>query len=371
MCAKDASDNLSALLKHGYGARPPREEFVRDLAERMRMAYDEQRKTPAAPEPRRLSVLRWSWVAVATAATVVLLAAGGITWTLTHPAIETGGGVTPGVLPGPESTGTPVPEEQLVPLDIKLPRAQIIGTPKNVPPAPTLEKHVDKNRPPFMVPAGTTLLSKGKKVTSSDMAPIIGDLNLITDGDKETTDGSFVELGFGKQWVQIDLGEPAALYALVVWHFHGEMCVYHDVVIQVADDADFIENVRTVYNNDFDNSSGLGVGKDLEYFEDYRGRLIDAKGITGRYVRLYSNGNTSDGQNHYIEVEVYGKPAKAAPAAPKAPAPAKGPKGATGPEGTTCTTTTSAYLAPREYTGGDTREALVAAPPPVYSPGAK
>jgi len=368
MCVQENPDNLSALLKTGYGAPPPREEFVRDLAERMRMAYDAQRSTPAAPQPRRLSVLRWSWAA---AAAVVLLAAGGITWTLTHPAVETGGGVTPGVLPGPESASTPVPEEQLVPLEIKLPRAQIIGTPKNIPPASTLEKFVEKNRPPFMVPEGTALLSSGKKVTSSDMAPIIGNLNLITDGDKETTDGSFVELGFGKQWVQIDLGEPAALYALVVWHFHGEMCVYHDVVIQVADDADFIENVRTVYNNDFDNSSGLGVGKDLEYFEDYRGRLIDAKGVTGRYVRLYSNGNTSNDRNHYVEVEVYGKPAKAAPAAPKAPAPAKGPKGATGPEGTTCTTTTSAYLAPREYTGGDTREALVAAPPPVYSPGAK
>ena len=27
------------------------------------------------------------------------------------------------------------------------------------------------------------------------------------------------------------------------------------------------------------------------------------------YVRLYSNGNTTDKLNHYIEVEVFGKPA--------------------------------------------------------------
>jgi len=226
--------------------------------------------------------------------------------------------------------------EKLVPADIKLPKALFEGTPKNIKPASTLEKYVDKNRPPFMVPEGTTLLSKGKKVTSSDMEPIIGDLKLITDGDKDGEDSHFVELGFGKQWVQIDLGEPAALYALVVWHYHGEMRVYHDTVIQVADDPDFIENVKTVYNNDYDNSSGLGVGKDLEYCEDYRGRLIDAKGVTGRYVRLYSKGNTSNDQNHYVEVEVYGKPAKAAPAAP-----AKGAKGAEGAEGTTCTTTNS------------------------------
>jgi len=205
--------------------------------------------------------------------------------------------------------------EKLAPVDIKLPKALFEGTPKNIKPAPTLEKYVDKNRPPFLAPEGTVLLSKGKKVTSSDMEPIIGEIKLITDGDKEGSDGSFVELGPGKQWVQIDLGEPGTIYAIVVWHYHGEGRVYHDVVVQAADDADFIENVKTIYNNDFDNSAGLGIGKDLEYIEDFRGRLIDArgadcKGVTGRYVRLYSKGNTSNDQNHYIEVEVYGKPAK-------------------------------------------------------------
>jgi hypothetical protein len=70
-----------------------------------------------------------------------------------------------------------------------------------------------------------------------------------------------------------------------------------------------------VYNNDFDNSSGLGLGKRLEYIDDYRGKLIDArtaKGepVKGRYVRLYSKGNTSNDMNHYVEVEVFGKPAK-------------------------------------------------------------
>ena len=189
-----------------------------------------------------------------------------------------------------------------------------IGTPKNIKASATMEKYSEKPRPAFMAPEGLTNLAFKKKVTSSDMAPIIGELNLVTDGDKEGADGSFVELGPGKQWVQIDLEKPADIYAFVVWHFHAEGRVYHDVIIQVADDADFTQNVKTVFNNDFDNSSGLGIGKNLEYVDDYRGKLIDAKNekgepVRGRYARLYSNGNTSNDQNHYIEVEVFGKPA--------------------------------------------------------------
>jgi len=37
------------------------------------------------------------------------------------------------------------------------------------------------------------------------------------------------------------------------------------------------------------------------------GRRIAARGIRARYVRITSNGNTSDPYNHYTEVEVYGK----------------------------------------------------------------
>ena len=317
MCAEEKSDNLSALLKTGYGAPPPREEFVRDLGERMRKEYREQRSAPAAPRPQRVTAIRWSWAAAAAAA-VVLLTAGGITWTITHPGSGTQNPSTLGSMAPPESSGTPVPEEQLVPLEIKLPKAVGGPTPKNIPASPYMEPYSDKQRPAFSVPEGTANVALGKPVTSSEAVPIIGELKQITDGDKEGVDGCYVDLGPQTQWVQIDLKEPCAIYAIVVWHYHAEKRVYHDMVIQVADDPDFIENVRTVYNNDFDNTSGLGIGKDMEYIEDYRGRLIDAKGATGRYVRLYSKGNSSDELNHYTEVEVYGKPAKAAPAAPKA-----------------------------------------------------
>jgi hypothetical protein len=118
-----------------------------------------------------------------------------------------------------------------------------------------------------------------------------------------------VELHRKLQWVQIDLEAAYAIYAIVVWHAHNTPQVCHDVVVQVSEDPNFTRNVKTVYNNDYDNSSGLGAGLDKEYFENYEGRLMDAKGVVGRYVRLYSKGSTFSALNRYTEVEVYGLPA--------------------------------------------------------------
>ena len=195
----------------------------------------------------------------------------------------------------------------MVKLDYKMPKPMFVGTPKNLK-TPYLEApRGDKPRPPTYVPPGCTNLALKKKVTSSDKEPVIGSLDLVTDGDKEGAEGSYVELGPGVQWVQIDLGKSSEIWALVLWHFHSEPRVYRDVVIQISDDPDFIQNVKTVFSNDHDNHAGLGIGKDLEYIETYDGRPIAVKGVKGRYVRLYSNGNTSNQMNHYTEVEVFGK----------------------------------------------------------------
>ena len=96
----------------------------------------------------------------------------------------------------------------------------------------------------------------------------------------------------------------------MLWHFHKQPRVYYDVIVQVSDDPDFVSNVQTVFNNDLDNSSGQGIGTDKNYIETVEGKLIDAKGVQGRYVRCYSNGNTNNDLNHYIEVKVFGKPVK-------------------------------------------------------------
>jgi hypothetical protein len=199
---------------------------------------------------------------------------------------------------------------EVEPIEIALPKPMFVGTPQNFGGITNLEQPLGKPREQFYAPKGTTNVALHKPVTSSFEEPIIGELKMLTDGDKEAADGSFVELGPGVQNVTIDLGAPYNIYAVVIWHYHKQPRVYKDVVMQVAGDADFITNVKTIFNNDNDNSSGFGVGRDLSYVETAEGKLIDAKGVVARYVRCSCNGNNANELNNYIEVEVYGTPAK-------------------------------------------------------------
>lgn len=199
------------------------------------------------------------------------------------------------------------PQAALEPLPISLPKPMFEGTPVNIK-VPNLEAPLGKPRPPFLAPAGTKNVARGKPVLSSTLDPAAGNLEQITDGDKEGKDGSYVELGPGAQHVTIDLGAMHTIYAVLIWHYHKQPRVYNDVVVRVAADPDFLTQVRTIFNNDHDNSAGLGIGSDKNYVETAEGKLVDARGVEGRYVRLYSNGSNASEQNHYIEVEVFGKP---------------------------------------------------------------
>jgi len=88
-----------------------------------------------------------------------------------------------------------------VKLELKLPRPQFVGTPKDLKTANLEASRKTHKREPFYVPAGVKNVALGKKVTGSDMEPIIGELKMLTDGDKEGEEGSYVELGPGKQHV--------------------------------------------------------------------------------------------------------------------------------------------------------------------------
>ena len=198
----------------------------------------------------------------------------------------------------------------LEPLPLKLPAPAFKGTPGDVPPDSTAEKPTGKPRAPFMAPKGCKNVALNKKVTCSDKSPMTGSPELITDGNKEAGEANVIIMRKGTQYAQIDLEEACALYAVVIWHAHDTPKIYRDVVVQVADDPDFIENVRTIFNNDQDNSSGLGIGTDREFYESNEGKLIDAKGVKARYLRCYSKGSTDSALNEYTEIEVWGLSAK-------------------------------------------------------------
>ncbi len=200
--------------------------------------------------------------------------------------------------------------DDLVPLNIKLPPPAFVGTPRDIKAGSDVEPVSDKPRPPLMVPKGVSNLAPSATVTSSDANATPAGLKKLTDGVKDAADENVLLLRKGTQYVQFDLGSPQEIYAIVVWHAHESPKVYHDVIIRVADDAAFTDNIRTLFNNDTDNSSNLGAGTNREYFESFEGKLIEAAGAKARFVRLYSKGSTDSALNEYTEVEIYGRPPK-------------------------------------------------------------
>ncbi|MDO8596807.1 MAG: hypothetical protein Q7R45_09305 [Sulfuricaulis sp.] len=195
------------------------------------------------------------------------------------------------------------------PLKLDLPPHTLKGTPEDLPAGPNIEPPSDKAPPPIQVPKGVKNVAAGKPVTSS-VPPFLGELSQITDGKKEPFDDDAVEFKKGVQWVQVDLGQSFAIYAVAMWHDHRYVQAMHDVIVQVSDDPEFKSGVTTLYNNDVDNSSGVGVGTDREYFEMEFGRVAPAKGVKARYVRAYTKGSSQSALNCWQEIETYALPVK-------------------------------------------------------------
>lgn len=206
--------------------------------------------------------------------------------------------------------------EVLVPLKLNLPRPGFHRPMYGLPEEPNVEKPGGE-RSVFMVPPGTENLAAYRPVTSNEAIPVTGDLGMVTDNDKRSYDGYVLGLGVGfdqnmvirPQWVQIDLEQCAPIYAIAVWHdwsLTSHYTVVRDVIVHVSNDPEFCRDIRTLFNNDHDNSSGMGRGKDRGYAETHQGKLIDACGVRARYMRLYSRGSSRDDMNRYVEVAVYG-----------------------------------------------------------------
>jgi hypothetical protein len=194
----------------------------------------------------------------------------------------------------------------LAPLPLKLPAPSYFSRPVEILVGPHIEPRSDRPRPPFLAPVGVTNLALHKKVTASRTIPFSGELAQITDGEKEANERTVVQLGSGSQWVQIDLGAPRRIHAIVIWQDERQHAVFQCVNVQIADDADFTNNVRTLFNNDYDNLLDLGAGVDKEYYDTFEGKLVPAKGATARYVRCHCRGNHLNPCNSYTEIEIWG-----------------------------------------------------------------
>ena len=179
---------------------------------------------------------------------------------------------------------------------------------------PNLDKYPYREEQ-LMVPEGTTNIALNKPVSSSCNNPTRGELGMITDGammymrDSQQWHHADVELEAGIQYITIDLNALYSVYAVRFWHCYPMNPVYFDIIVQTANDPEFTRNVHILFNNDHDDSIGLGAGTDNNYIEYPWGKLVHGNGIKVRYIRLYSNGNWAHDRNHYAEVEVYGMPA--------------------------------------------------------------
>lgn len=149
-------------------------------------------------------------------------------------------------------------------------------------------------------------LSRNRPVTGSDPMPIIGELDMLTDGDKLAADGSWVELAEGVQFVQVDLERECEIVGVALWHLYASPRIYHDVQVWIGSDDSFT-NATAIFNNDADDSLGLGAGADTPYLETHKGLFRTFAPVTGRYVRAYSRGSTESTKNQYVELEVYGR----------------------------------------------------------------
>ncbi len=197
-------------------------------------------------------------------------------------------------------------QKDWVPLKLKLPAPVFAGTPKEAPPGVTVDPPSAQPQV-IMVPRDARNIAPKARLSSSDKNATTAMLSKITDGDKEAEEDSVVLLRKGLQWIQFDFGRDEAIFAIAIWHAHDTAKIYRSVIVQVAGDKEFTENVRTLFNNDADNKSGLGAGTDRQYFESFQGKTIDARGTRARYVRLYSHGSTDSAMNEYTEVEIYGR----------------------------------------------------------------
>jgi hypothetical protein len=203
---------------------------------------------------------------------------------------------------------------EFIPLPVTYPHPYVKGPPMKAPSGPDIEPFPFHPPKLPLVPKRVVNVALSKPVTASTNL-IAGQLELVTDGDKESVNDRLLEMRRGLQWVQVDLQESFEIQAIAIWHSFEHLPIHRQVIVQVAEDAQFTKNVRTLFNNDRENKAGLGAGKDMPYVETHYGRVIKGDGHPARFVRWYTNGSDQSALNSRLKIEVYAVPG---PKKPKA-----------------------------------------------------
>ncbi len=156
-------------------------------------------------------------------------------------------------------------------------------------------------------------LALGKTTITSSVAPSGALIENLTDGftdiSLENNRRAIFLKGTGSnqksgQWIQLDIGELISISRINIRRIYDTTVVSKDVVVQISKD-----NVAwtTIFNNDADNSMGLGAGTDAEYNENPNGKdIILSTPRDARYIRSWSNVTYGSNLNPYTELEVYG-----------------------------------------------------------------
>ncbi|MEK0312723.1 fibronectin type III domain-containing protein [Cohnella sp. 56] len=171
-------------------------------------------------------------------------------------------------------------------------------------------------------------IALGKAVTTNGEISSSGQpISALTDGVKTRDKYALYSVADGPKWAQLDLGmayDVARINIRNDWGASADVYRYaRDIVVQLSNDASFASGVVTVFNNDGDNSAGLGAGSDAEYTEpaDGSGKDINlADTVSARYVRYWANGHVRvngavNTVNTPVEVEVYADPQDSSPPA--------------------------------------------------------
>lgn len=141
-------------------------------------------------------------------------------------------------------------------------------------------------------------------------------LSTVTDGNRSASEYALIATESTAKYIQLNLGEPHSITKVNILNDYNPEAprTGKDLIVQLSNDPTFATGVTTIYNNDADNSAGLGAGTDAEYAEPPTGAGLTVtlgSPAAAQYVRYWANGHTRTQTNAYnamntpVEVEVY------------------------------------------------------------------